>query len=33
LIGPVVGGILAGGLYLNYILPPDEPPGTITHGK
>ena len=33
LIGPVVGGILAGGLYLNYILPPDEPSGTITHGK
>jgi aquaporin Z len=33
LIGPVVGGILAGGLYLNFIMPPEAPSPTITHGK
>jgi aquaporin TIP len=33
LIGPVVGGILAGGLYLNYIMQPEHPAGTTTHGK
>lgn len=33
LIGPVVGGILAGGLYLNYIMPPEHPPATATHTK
>lgn len=33
LIGPVVGGILAGGLYLNFIMPPEAPSPAATHGK
>jgi glycerol uptake facilitator-like aquaporin len=33
LIGPVVGGILAGGLYLNLIMPPETPSPTHAHGK
>jgi MIP family channel proteins len=32
-IGPVIGGILAGGLYINYILPPEQPKHVITEGR
>lgn len=31
-IGPIIGGLLAGGLYLNYLLPPEPPKPEIVRG-
>jgi aquaporin Z len=32
-IGPLVGGVLAGGLYLYYVMPPEEKPPAHAHAQ
>jgi aquaporin Z len=32
-VGPIVGGLLAGGLYVSYIMPPEEATPHAHHGK